>query len=742
MSEKGFFNRLADAWNAFQVDSAAEKPIAGEVAYADPFRLMPMSQFTPYNPDELITRKGFSTLDKMRDDDQIKACMTFKKLAACAAGWQILSPDTQEDDWEVTRFVQSQLDCLPGTFQHALFEILSAMDYGFSVSEKIWTPIESGEFAGKIGYAAIKTRKPHFFGFKQDEYGNITALEQYSVAGGYGPPDRTLPIRKFVIYSYMEEFDNPYGNSDLRSAYRYWWNKDHAMKWLMMMLEKYGIPPLFGLYDPAEITGTELDQLKTIFNRMQAATNVLIPALNGPGPDNRAFDLEFPEVSGQVASVFDPALDRFDIGIARALLMPGLLGLSPDQVSGSLARSKTSFDMFLLVQQYLRSEIEEFVNEQIIRELVDYNFNVDEYPIFALNEIDDDVRTDLLKTWAELLRVGAVIGQDEDENHIRSMMGFPDRKEDDAESDDDDDGGMDDDYGPMPDVEFNSFRKVNTYEAKCDLHRISTFMDSSEQKYIRKAGAVFESAKADISNRIRRKGVNIDTLKSINEMPGKAKLRKIYQDMMNDNLSRGRRDLRRELRAPSMHADEGPNYTPPEATRYLREKAINLASTASDAVINAVRQALQKSIELGETTQAATVRLDAVFRPFMGVPGVKVDGEQLEPYRLENIVRTESTAAYNQGRLIEARGKDIVSRMRGMEYSAILDSRTTPVCESLDGKIFEIGDPNLDRLKPPNHFQCRSILVPITTYEEIDGRDIISPSESGRAIELAGKGFV
>lgn len=435
MNTKTLLSRLADTWDAFR-DKPKPEVATGELAYADPFRLMPMSQFAVYNPDELITRKGFRTLDKMRDDDQVKACMTFKKLAICASGYQVLSPDDQPDDWEVTRFVQHQLDTLPGTFQHALVEILSAMEYGFSVSEKIWQEIEGGEFAGKIGYKAIKTRKPHHFGFRQDEFGNITALEQFNTESGYSRPDRTLPIGKFVIYSYMEEFDNPYGNSDLRAAYLYWWNKDHSLKWLMLVLEKYGVPPLFGLYDPEEITGTELASLKTIFNRMQAATNVLIPALNGPGPDNRAFELEFPEVAGQIGTVFEPALNRFDTGIARALLMPGLLGLSPDQVSGSLARSKTSFDMFMLVIQFLRTEITDLVNEQIVKQCVDLNYaGTESYPIFTLNEIDDSVRTDLLKSWTELLAGGAVTAQAEDENHIRTMMGFPDKKE--SETDDD-----------------------------------------------------------------------------------------------------------------------------------------------------------------------------------------------------------------------------------------------------------------------------------------------------------------
>ena len=114
----------------------------------------------------------------------------------------------------------------------------------------------------------------------------------------------------------------------------------------------------------------------------------------------------------------------------------------------------------------------------------------------------------------------------------------------------------------------------------------------------------------------------------------------------------------------------------------------------------------------------------------------------MQPWRIENIVRTETTKAYNNGRLIEARDPDIADLMTGMEYSAILDSRTTEVCRHLDGRIFKIGDPNLDRLTPPNHFMCRSILVPITIADEPEESEFITSTQTGKGLELAFKGFV
>ncbi len=47
------------------------------------------------------------------------------------------------------------------------------------------------------------------------------------------------------------------------------------------------------------------------------------------------------------------------------------------------------------------------------------------------------------------------------------------------------------------------------------------------------------------------------------------------------------------------------------------------------------------------------------------------------------------------------------------QYVATLDSRTTPICRSLDGDVFKVGEGPV----PPLHMNCRSIRVPV-----IDGR--------------------
>ena len=49
--------------------------------------------------------------------------------------------------------------------------------------------------------------------------------------------------------------------------------------------------------------------------------------------------------------------------------------------------------------------------------------------------------------------------------------------------------------------------------------------------------------------------------------------------------------------------------------------------------------------------------------------------------------------------------------MVGYEFVAVLDSRTSQQCRSLDGTTYKKGDPKLAAITPPLHPNCRSRLV-------------------------------
>ena len=123
----------------------------------------------------------------------------------------------------------------------------------------------------------------------------------------------------------------------------------------------------------------------------------------------------------------------------------------------------------------------------------------------------------------------------------------------------------------------------------------------------------------------------------------------------------------------------------------------------------------------------------------IGVNGVA--GSEIGKAARRPDLQPAATEAFNQGRLVTARNPAIRDLLRGMEYSAVIDSRTTEICRFLDGKVIPMDEPELDRLSPPNHFNCRSVLVPVTLDMTVNATDMITPSQIGTAEELTPVGF-
>lgn len=411
---------------------AQQNALKQAMAYIDPSRLVAGWRFLPYNPSVLVTRKGLAIFDQMKRDEQVKSCLNFKKAAMLSAGWEIVSPSDQPDDWEPTTFVRDVFDKFPGGWATQLKKFLLALDYGYSITEKVYD--EAPSIPGKVSLIALNSAKPHYFDFDTSPFGTLLSVIQRFVPGGVGQLE--LPVDKFVIYTHEKEFENWYGRSELEAAYRAWWVKDNTYKWYAMFLERYGMAPLFALYDSNVYQGAALTALKSVIKSIQSATAGLIPR----GDKKESLELWSQNISGESKGIFLSALERFDADIGRALLVPSLIGATSEASGsagssgashGSLARSQTHFTMFMTAiaeeQGLLCSDA---VNSQLIPQLCDLNFpGLKSYPQMRMLPFGDDKKLDLYNTWAALV-AGKVVNQiPDDEVHIRKALGMPENED-------------------------------------------------------------------------------------------------------------------------------------------------------------------------------------------------------------------------------------------------------------------------------------------------------------------------
>ena len=388
-----------------------------------------------YNPDSLTGRKGLQIYALMREDDQVKAVLTMKKFARLMTSWEIQPTSQDASDVEIAEFVKVNLDNLAGTFEDCLLNIYSGLDFGYSITEKIWYRIEKGKFAGKIGLRALKTREPFYYQFESDNYGNLREdgvvfqgsipaeqsllnSEQVVVQNTIYNPSRIMqqrfPVDKFIIYSYNKEFSNFYGRSDLRSAYRSWWSKEILMRFMNIYMERFGMPTHVAKY-PKSLSKSEKTNLKTVLDKVQAKYSIVVP---------EDVSIELLNAGAGGAEGFKSAIEMHNRFISRSILVPDLMGFNEISGGGAYALGKKHFDVFLWILQKLGRDTEEsIVGEQIIKQLVDYNYsNVIDYPKFKFESITAEGTA----TRANIVQMGVTGGFiNPNEDWIREYLAIP-----------------------------------------------------------------------------------------------------------------------------------------------------------------------------------------------------------------------------------------------------------------------------------------------------------------------------
>jgi len=148
------------------------------------------------------------------------------------------------------------------------------------------------------------------------------------------------------------------------------------------------------------------------------------------------------------------------------------------------------------------------------------------------------------------------------------------------------------------------------------------------------------------------------------------------------------------------------------------------------SILQDVQGILIAALDAGEPMSETMQKINSVYEKYIGDPQKIIDKKQVQPYRIETLIRTNGTRAFNTGMMVEYNDPDLEGFVRAVQVSAILDTRTTDICRHADGKIFLLDDPIAGQLTPPLHFNCRTVLIPITA---VDGE--FEPSKS---VDLAG----
>jgi ribosomal protein S6 len=361
----------------------------------------------PYNPDDLYQKNfDYSIYENMAQDDQVNVCLRLKKDLILGDGMNIAPGDSNQE--EIVEFIEDALlKQYEGDFVDDLEEILTAYEFGFSLSEKVFKMGAENQLVLKY----LRTRHPNSWLIFQDDRGSITKYQQKAVEG-----DIEVNPKALIHYINDKRFQNPYGTSDLRAAYNAWVAKTHVIRYFSIYLEKAASPIPYARYDKNAPVGFS-DSLLNVLKRFQTKTAIAV---------SKDVEISFLEAKTQ-GEAYHKAIHLFNMIIGRSLFVPDLVGFTGGETGGgSLALGKEQMNLFFKHINRRRSAIESLVNKEIIKPMIEFNFGfIEKPPEFKFKPIDELQSVEFAKIWLDAVKGNAYQANEEEINHFRKLVKFP-----------------------------------------------------------------------------------------------------------------------------------------------------------------------------------------------------------------------------------------------------------------------------------------------------------------------------
>jgi SPP1 gp7 family putative phage head morphogenesis protein len=237
---------------------------------------------------------------------------------------------------------------------------------------------------------------------------------------------------------------------------------------------------------------------------------------------------------------------------------------------------------------------------------------------------------------------------------------------------------------------------------------------------------------------------NIEDLNSVDvskvTFPGriKTKLRSICRKFLDRGWNLGIRHAQDEI-----DKSRGQRFTRidfevlgDQAEKLLAGRSYSMAGKLSDDTADIIKNAILQGFKAGKSVDQV---LKDIYQMLMAkglvspeaaaeiVPDIEIVASA--PHRLKTLVRTGLFEAVNSARYEYFNDPELGDYVSALEFSAILDSRTTPICEALDGEIYHKGHDywESNEMVPPLHYNCRSLLIAVTERDDWEESEPISP---------------
>lgn len=243
-----------------------------------------------------------------------------------------------------------------------------------------------------------------------------------------------------------------------------------------------------------------------------------------------------------------------------------------------------------------------------------------------------------------------------------------------------------------------------------DVEEVLPFLDGIEERFQKQVLDFILS-----ENYLAELVLRVKTPTDKNTTNGKEILSKMFEAHMleafiggfkhgQDEVAKAKAFFKKKFAETSVEITPSEEVIPESVLAWYATYAIYLSNIFDEDVLKKAKGIIEQSLEEG-----------LHYKDVIKLLQKSEEFSNFAKGRLKTIALTETTKGYNMGRLEQFKSSE--GYVQAVQYSAVLDKRTTPLCRSLHGKIMSLDNPLVRVYLPPNHFNCRSIILPVTKYD-------------------------
>lgn len=360
------------------------------------------------------------TVEEMRRSDAtIHAGLMAVKEPIIAAEFAVEKGGESDVDQQAADLVEYNFTQVLN-WKHTLTEILTMLDFGFSVFELVWD-WRTVNGVDRIVLVKIAFRKQTTLHAWQTQDGQ-PGITQIKSMGELV----SIPEDKLVIFTHQQEGDNWEGVSILRSAYQNWYFKKTLYQIDAVKHERQALG-VVKIKVPSNAKQADKDNARRAAMNIRANEQAYIEEPEG-------YDISFMDMQAHTTADPKDSIAHHDRQILKNMQVQ-YIDIGSGGSHGSLAASNDQRKLLELQDQAIAEQIVARINEKVVKELIDLNFNVTDYPKWSVGRIGQENVQELAEAVSSLTTAGFLHPTEDDEEHVRSVIHFPGMADNDVEED-------------------------------------------------------------------------------------------------------------------------------------------------------------------------------------------------------------------------------------------------------------------------------------------------------------------